>query len=209
MVQAWYQGGVSVFDWTDVAHPKEIAYFDRGPIDATRLVTGGAWSAYWYNGVIVSSEIARGLDIYELVPSGLITENEIAAAKTVKVDVLEHAGPAAVRLAAELRAGARVPRSAGAIQGSRRRHDRVGADGAWQRRAEVRRAAQDGADRAGGAAEYRRGVRRRSGQGAHARDGCHRSGQRALNERGEGQLLGPSPFRYLSNHAIVRLIASI
>ena len=86
MVQAWYQGGVSIFDWTDVAQPKEIAYFDRGPIESTRLVTGGAWSAYWYNGVIVSSEIARGLDIYELVPSGLISENEIAAAKTVKVN---------------------------------------------------------------------------------------------------------------------------
>ena len=85
-MQAWYQGGISVFDWTDVEHPREIAYFDRGPIDATRLVGGGAWSAYWYNGVIVSSEIARGLDIYELVPSALITENEIAAAKTVKVD---------------------------------------------------------------------------------------------------------------------------
>ena len=86
MVQAWYQGGVSIFDWTDVDHPKEIAYFDRGPIDATRLVGAGAWSAYWYNGVIVSSEIARGLDLYELVPSALITENEIAAAKTVKVE---------------------------------------------------------------------------------------------------------------------------
>jgi hypothetical protein len=86
MVQSWYQGGVSVFDWTDVEHPKEIAYFDRGPIDATRLVLGGTWSAYWYNGVIVSSEIARGLDIYELVPSGLITKDELAAAKTVKVD---------------------------------------------------------------------------------------------------------------------------
>jgi hypothetical protein len=86
MVQAWYQGGVSVFDWTDVDHPTEIAYFDRGPIDATRMVSGGSWSAYWYNGVIVSSEIARGLDIYELVPSGLITENELAAAKTVKMD---------------------------------------------------------------------------------------------------------------------------
>jgi hypothetical protein len=85
MVQGWYQGGVSVFDWTDVDHPVEIAYFDRGPIDATRLVGGGSWSAYWYNGVIVSSEIARGLDIYELVPSGLLTANELAAARTVKV----------------------------------------------------------------------------------------------------------------------------
>src|SRR5262249_52872098 len=63
-----------------------IAFFDRGPIDAARLVMGGSWSAYWYNGVIVSSEIARGLDIYELLPSGLITQNELAAAKTVHFD---------------------------------------------------------------------------------------------------------------------------
>ena len=84
MVQGWYQGGISVFDWTDVAHPKEIAFFDCGPVDGTRLISGGSWSAYWYNGLIVSSEIARGLDIYELVPSGLISQNEIDAAKTVK-----------------------------------------------------------------------------------------------------------------------------
>src|SRR6185369_16121008 len=85
MVQAFYQGGVTVFDWTDVSHPKEIAFFDRGPVDATRMVGAGSWSAYWYNGLIVSSEIARGLDIYELLPNGLITENEIAAAKTVRM----------------------------------------------------------------------------------------------------------------------------
>jgi hypothetical protein len=85
MVQSWYQGGLSVFDWTDIDHPKEIAFFDRGPVDATRMAMGGSWSAYWYNGVIVSSEIARGMDIYELVPSGLITENELAAAKTVRM----------------------------------------------------------------------------------------------------------------------------
>src|SRR4029079_13158316 len=84
MVQAWYQGGLSVFDWTDVAHPKEIAFFDRGPVNAERLGSGGSWSGYWYNGVIVSSEIARGLDIYELVPSPLLSQNEIDAAKTVK-----------------------------------------------------------------------------------------------------------------------------
>jgi hypothetical protein len=83
MVQAWYQGGVSVFDWTDAAHPKEIAFFDRGPVDSTRLASGGEWSAYWYNGVIVGSEISRGLDIFELTPSGLISQNEIDAAKTV------------------------------------------------------------------------------------------------------------------------------
>ena len=83
MVQAWYQGGVSVFDWTDVDHPKEIAFFDRGPVSGERLAQGGTWSAYWYNGVIVGSEIARGLDVYELVPSPLISQNEIDAAKTV------------------------------------------------------------------------------------------------------------------------------
>jgi hypothetical protein len=92
MVQAWYQGGISVFDWTDASHPKEIGYFDRGPIDATRMVSGGSWSAYWYNGVIVSSEIARGLDIYELVPNGLISKNEIDAAKTVHFDYLNVQG---------------------------------------------------------------------------------------------------------------------
>jgi hypothetical protein len=86
MVQAFYQGGLTVFDWTDASHPKEIAFFDRGPVDATRMVSAGSWSAYWYNGIIVSSEIARGLDIYELVPSGLITQNELDAAKTVHFD---------------------------------------------------------------------------------------------------------------------------
>src|SRR5439155_1315786 len=69
MVQGWYQGGVSVFDWTDPAHPKEIAYFDRGPMDSTKLVGAGSWSAYWYNGYIVSSEIGRGLDGRDLGPS--------------------------------------------------------------------------------------------------------------------------------------------
>ena len=88
MVQGWYQGGISVFDWTDVSHPREIAFFDRGPIDPTRLITGGSWSVYWYNGMIVSSEIARGLDIFELLPNGLISQNEIDAAKTVRWDYL-------------------------------------------------------------------------------------------------------------------------
>ncbi|MFL5514970.1 MAG: LVIVD repeat-containing protein, partial [Gemmatimonadales bacterium] len=92
MVQAWYQGGISVFDWTDAAHPKEIAFFDRGPVDSTRLASGGSWSTYWYNGVIVSSEIARGLDIFELLPSPLISQNEIDAAKTVKLAYLNTQG---------------------------------------------------------------------------------------------------------------------
>jgi len=88
MVQGWYQGGVSVFDWTDAAHPKEIAYFDRGPMDSTKLVGAGSWSAYWYNGYIVSSEIGRGLDVFELEPSALLSQNEIDAAKLVHFDYL-------------------------------------------------------------------------------------------------------------------------
>ncbi len=86
MVQSWYQGGVSIFDWTDAAHPKEIAFFDRGPIDGTKPGDAGTWSAYWYNGYIYSSEIARGLDVFELVASGLISQNEIEAAKLVHLD---------------------------------------------------------------------------------------------------------------------------
>jgi hypothetical protein len=88
MVQGWYQGGITVFDWTDPAKPKEIAFFDRGPVDPQRMVMGGSWSVYWYNGLIVNSEIARGLDIYELLPNGLISQNEIDAAKTVRFDYL-------------------------------------------------------------------------------------------------------------------------
>jgi hypothetical protein len=92
MVQAWYQGGISVFDWTDAAHPKEIAFFDRGPVDSTRMESGGSWSVYWYNGVMVSSEIARGLDIFELTPSALISQNEIDAARSVHLDYLNTQG---------------------------------------------------------------------------------------------------------------------
>ena len=84
-VQAWYQGGISVMDFTDATHPQEIAYFDRGPIDPNVLVLGGDWSAYWYNGRIYASEIARGLDILELTPTKYLTQNEIDAAKSVQV----------------------------------------------------------------------------------------------------------------------------
>jgi hypothetical protein len=92
MVQAWYQGGISVFDWTDAANPKEIASFDRGPVDGTRMEMGGSWSVYWYNGNIVSSEIARGMDVAQLVPSEFISQNEIDAANTVKWDYLNAQG---------------------------------------------------------------------------------------------------------------------
>jgi len=83
-----YQGGISVFDWTDPSHPREIAFFDRGPMDSTKLLGAGSWSAYWYNGYIFSSEIARGLDIFELVPSGFLSQNEIDAAKLIHFDYL-------------------------------------------------------------------------------------------------------------------------
>ncbi|MEX0608025.1 MAG: hypothetical protein WD016_01785 [Balneolaceae bacterium] len=92
MVQSWYQGGISIFDWTNPENPIEIAYHDRGPVDSTRMQMGGSWSVYWYNGAIVNSEIARGLDIFELQPSDYLTENEIAAANTVKLEYLNPQG---------------------------------------------------------------------------------------------------------------------
>jgi hypothetical protein len=91
-VQAWYQGGISVYDWTDINNPTEIAFHDRGPVDAETQGNGGSWSVYWYNGLIVSSEISRGLDIFELTPSGFVSENEIAAANTVQLDYLNAQG---------------------------------------------------------------------------------------------------------------------
>jgi hypothetical protein len=80
MVQGWYQGGLSVFDFTDSAHPVEIAFFDRGPIDEKNLITGGYWSTYWYNGYIYASEIARGVDVFRLKPGEHLSQNEIDAA---------------------------------------------------------------------------------------------------------------------------------
>ncbi len=91
-VQSWYQGGVSLMDWTDVSNPVEIAYHDRGPVNPERMQSAGSWSVYWYNGVIVSSEIARGLDIFELTPSEYLTANEIAASNTVQYDYFNAQG---------------------------------------------------------------------------------------------------------------------
>jgi hypothetical protein len=88
MSQGFYQGGVTVFDWTDGAHPVEIAFFDRGPMDTTRLQAAGSWSAYWYNGYVYSSDLSRGLDIFELKPSYWLTQNELDAAKLVQFDYL-------------------------------------------------------------------------------------------------------------------------
>jgi hypothetical protein len=88
MVQGWYQGGVSMVDFTDASHPVEIAYFDRGPLDQEKRVLGGFWSVYWYNGYIYGSEIARGVDVFKLVPSKYLTQNEIDAANQVHYDEL-------------------------------------------------------------------------------------------------------------------------
>jgi hypothetical protein len=92
MVQGWYQGGISIFDWSDPANPKEIAFHDRGPVDSTRFTMGGSWSVYWYNGAMFSSEIARGFDAFELTPSEFISQNEIDAAKTVHFDYFNAQG---------------------------------------------------------------------------------------------------------------------
>ena len=85
MVQGWYQGGISVFDFTDSTKPVEIAHFDRGPVDAVRLITAGHWSAYWYNGHIYGTEIARGVDVLQLRPSEFLSRNEIEAANAVRL----------------------------------------------------------------------------------------------------------------------------
>jgi hypothetical protein len=85
-VQAWYQGGISVFDFTDSANPVEIAFFDRGPLSDSVLMTGGYWSAYWYNGHIYGAEIARGFDVFRLTPSEHLTQNEIEAARLVRYE---------------------------------------------------------------------------------------------------------------------------
>ncbi len=92
MVQGWYQGGISIFDFTDPNRPVEIAYHDRGPVDPSRMRMGGSWSVYWYNGYIVNSEIARGLDIFELTPSEALSQNEIDAANSVRLEYLNSQG---------------------------------------------------------------------------------------------------------------------
>ena len=88
ITQAWYQAGVSVIDFTDAANPKEIGYYDRGPISGTGLVLGGLWSSYYYNGRIFGSEIARGFDVWNLTPTAELSSNEIGAAAEVQFDRL-------------------------------------------------------------------------------------------------------------------------
>ena len=125
-VQAWYQGGISVIDFTDSANPVEIAYFDRGPINAENLVVGGFWSAYCYHGRIYGTEIVRGLDVLALVPSEHLSENEIAAAAVADQGKLVQPAAAVPRdLASRAGRGPGIHRSAraqrGAIEVVRRR----------------------------------------------------------------------------------------
>ena len=134
-VQAWYQGGISVVDFTDVAHPFEIAYFDRGPIDPNMLVLGGDWSAYWYNGYIYGSEIARGLDVFELTASKFLTQNEIDAAKTVHVAELNVQNQQKIEWPVETGRGEGVCGSTGAVAGSADGPDCSAASGDGQKQA--------------------------------------------------------------------------
>ena len=114
-VQAWYQGGISVIDFTDPANPFEIAYFDRGPVDEDQLVTGGYWSAYWYDGRIYATEIPRGLDVFALEPSEFLTAEEIAAAEAAQYpgDVLNPQTQTQVTWPADLVAAAEASRKGG------------------------------------------------------------------------------------------------
>src|SRR5690606_23042165 len=86
MVQAWYQGGTSLWDFTDSSNPVEIGYFDYAPNSAASLQSGGFWSSYWYNGYVYGNEIARGFDTFQLLPNELLTENELAVARSVTFD---------------------------------------------------------------------------------------------------------------------------
>ncbi len=92
-VKSWYQGGISIMDFTDATHPFEIAYFDRGPVDDVKFIDGGFWSSYWYNGYIYGSEIARGLDVFKLTPSKFVTQAEIDAAQQVHLDEFNAQSP--------------------------------------------------------------------------------------------------------------------
>jgi hypothetical protein len=140
MVQGWYQGGVNVFDFTDPDNVVEIAFFDRGPVDANTPVVGGSWGAYWYNGYIYSSELSRGLDILEMQPSAHLSQNELDAAKLV---IMEEYNPQAQP---KLRWPAAFPVSRSYVDQLERN------SGLPQARVAAVRAALDGAERAGGAA---------------------------------------------------------
>ena len=180
MVQSWYQGGISVFDWTDAAHPVEIAFHDRGPVDSTRMGSGGSWSVYWYNGVMVSSEISRGPGHLRAHAERVPQPERDRRGPVGASGLPERPGPAETGVAAELRAGAGLPRPAGAVEGTGGGEDRRGPHGARERRTGRRRRAARSADRAGHTARGRRGTGRRRRQGAAARASGRGSGRRVV-----------------------------
>ena len=111
-VQAWYQGGISLIDFTDSANPVEIGYFDRGPVDADNLILGGFWSAYWHGDKVYGTEIVRGLDVLALTPSEHLSEHEIAAASLAdQGGVLNLAAAVPRHMAGRAGCRASVPRS--------------------------------------------------------------------------------------------------
>jgi hypothetical protein len=137
-VQAWYQGGVSVFDFTDAAHPYEIAFFDRGPLDARQLIVGGFWSAYWYNGYVYGAEMARGLDVFTLTAGEHLSQDEIDAARLARMDAFNvqhqdrvswpaHPTVARAYLAQLRRTGGIAPARAAAIDEALTRLDQASA----------------------------------------------------------------------------------
>ena len=122
MAQAWYQGGVSLFDFTDPAHPREIAYFDRGPIDSTKLVRGGYWAAYYYNGYLYGSEKVRGLDIQTDADGRSHAERD-RRREPRALRRAQRADPAQNRLARRIPRGARLRRPISARPGLEHRPD--------------------------------------------------------------------------------------
>ncbi len=168
-VQAWYQGGASLVDFTDSANPVEIGYYDRGPISSTALVLGGLWSTYWYNGETYGSEIARGLDVWRLAATSQMSENEIAAAREVQLDRLNVQHQDQITWAPSFAVVRSFRRPAGAGGRHRRRDAREDRQVRRSRRAVRRprrhRVGERPAARAGAAAQARRGGRL-AGRGA-------------------------------------------
>ncbi len=182
MVQGWYQGGISVFDWTDPAKPFEVAFFDRGPVDATRMVSGGSWSVYLVQRADRQlRDRARARHLRAAADRADYPERD-RRGQDGALRLPERAGATQVRLAGEFRQGARLSRSARTQQGPRRREDLRDAYRFGERREADRWAAAAGAEENRVAVERRGGEVERSGEGASAVRSGHRAGQRAIAE---------------------------
>ena len=185
MVQAWYQGGLSVFDFTDSANAKEIAYFDRGPINGEAMLSGGYWSTYWYNGNLYGSEMARGIDVFRLKPSEFLSQNEIDAAMQFRLQEFNSQNQPKVAWQPTTGGGEVVCRSAEPHEGhlgrARARDQRGPVEGGLT-------AHRQGEQREGRARRARRGGRRRSTptqvEDRHRRQASRRAGGDAPRPRG-------------------------